>query len=87
MEVIIEIIIKEFLIDFLGINTRYYFFRIFKKNIKKESLSVNQNEIVSGFAQRFYNFFVGIFMFSLLVALMVYLLHILGLLQFFKKIK
>jgi hypothetical protein len=80
MEVIIEIIIKEFLIDFLGINTRYYFFRIFNKNIKKESLSVNQNEIVSGFAQGFYNFFVGIFMFSLLVALMVYLLHILGLL-------
>ena len=80
MEVIIEIIIKEFLIDFLGINTRYYFFRIFIKNIKKESLSVNQNEIVSGFAQGFYNFFVGIFMFSLLVALMVYLLHIFGLL-------
>ncbi len=26
MEVITEIIIKEFLIDFLGINTRYYFF-------------------------------------------------------------
>ena len=80
MEIIIEIIIKEFLIDFLGINTRYYFFRIFKKNIKKESLSINQDEIVSGFAQGFYNFFVGIFMFSLLVALMVYLLHILGLL-------
>ena len=80
MEVIIEIIIKEFLIDFLGISTRYYFFRIFKKNIKKENLSANQNEIVSGFAQGFYNFFVGIFMFSLLVALMVYLLHILGLL-------
>ena len=80
MEVIIEIIIKEFLIDFIGINTRYYFFRIFKKNIKKESLSANQNEIVSGFAQGFYNFFVGIFMFSLLVTLMVYLLHILGLL-------
>jgi hypothetical protein len=80
MEVIIEIIIKEFLIDFLGISTRYYFFRIFKENIKKESLSANQNEIVSGFAQGFYNFFVGIFMFSLLVALMVYLLHILGLL-------
>ena len=80
MEVIIEIIIEEFFIDFLGINTRYYFFRIFKKNIKKESLSANQNEIVSGFAQGFYNFFVGIFMFSLLVALMVYLLHILGLL-------
>ena len=50
MEVIIEIIIKEFLIDFLGISTRYYFFRIFKENIKKESLSANQNEIVSGFA-------------------------------------
>ena len=80
MEVIIEIIIKEFLIDFLGINTRYYFFRIFKKNIKKESLSINQDEIVSGFAQGFYNFFVGIFMFSLLVALMVYLLHVFGLL-------
>ena len=80
MEVIIEIIIKEFLIDFLGINTRYCFFRIFKKNIKKESLSVNQNEIVSGFAQGFYNLFVGIFVFSLLVALMVYLLHALGLL-------
>ena len=80
MEVIIEIIIKEFLIDFLGINTRYYFFRIFKENIKKESLSANQDEIVSGFAQGFYNFFVGIFMFSLLVTLMVYLLHILGLL-------
>ena len=80
MEVIIEIIIKEFLIDFLGINTRYYFFRIFNKNIKKESLSANQDEIVSGFAQGFYNFFVGIFMFSLLVALMVYLLHVFGLL-------
>ena len=80
MEVIIEIIIKEFLIDFLGINTRYYFFRIFKKNIKKESLSVNQNEIVSGFAQGFYNFFVGIFVFSLLVAFIVYLLYIFGLL-------
>lgn len=76
MEVIIEIIIKEFLIDFLGINMRYYFFRIFKK----ESLSANQNEIVTGFAQGFYNLFVGIFVFSLLVALMVYLLHILGLL-------
>ena len=80
MEVIIEIIIKEFFIDFLGINTRYYFFRIFKKNIKKKSLSANQNEIVTGFAQGFYNLFVGIFMFSLLVALMVYLLHIFGLL-------
>ena len=50
MEVIIEIIIKEFLIDVLGINTRYYFCRIFKKNIKKKSLSANQNEIVTGFA-------------------------------------
>ena len=76
MEVIIEIIIKDFLIDFLGINTRYYFFRIFKK----ENLSVNQNDIVSGFAQGFYNLFVGIFVFSLLVALMVYLLHVFGLL-------
>ena len=80
MEVIIEIIIKEFLIDFLGINTRYYLFRIFKKNIKKESLSANQNGIVSGFAQGFYNLFVGIFVFSLLVALKVYLLHVSGLL-------
>ena len=52
MEVIIEIIIKEFLIDFLGINTRYYFFRIFKKNIKKENLSANQNEIRNGFCSK-----------------------------------
>lgn len=33
MEVIIEIIIKDFLIDFLGINTRYYFLEYLRKKI------------------------------------------------------
>ncbi len=56
------------------------FLEFLRKILRKKSLSANQNEIVTGFAQGFYNLFVGIFMFSLLVALMVYLLHIFGLL-------
>ena len=36
MEVIIEIIIKEFLIDFLGINTRYYFLESLRKILRKK---------------------------------------------------
>lgn len=80
MEVILELIIRGFIINFLGVNIRYQFFRLFRSDVKKENFEDNQADIGNCFAQGFYNFFVGIISFIVLSFGIVYVLYVLNLL-------
>lgn len=77
---IFEIIFGGLIIKFLGLNTRYYFFKIFKKDLKKKDFENSQEDIGAGFSQGFYNFFIGLIVFLILSVGLVYILDILNLL-------
>ncbi|RMZ57912.1 hypothetical protein D1632_16510 [Chryseobacterium nematophagum] len=77
---LLEIILGGIITQFLGLNTRYYFFKIFDKNLKKEDLQNDQEDIGASFSQGFYNFFTGLTVFILLSFAVVYLLDIFHLL-------
>jgi len=78
MEVLFEIILVRFIIRFLGLNTRYYFLKIFNKRLTKEDLTAtNEN---SNIVQDIYNAFIGLVMFCILFLGGAYLLDLLGLL-------
>ncbi len=53
---LLEIIFGGLIINFLGINARYYFLKIFNKNLKKEDFKNDKNDIGAKFSQGFYNF-------------------------------
>ncbi|SDI80970.1 hypothetical protein SAMN05421542_1874 [Chryseobacterium jejuense] len=61
--ILLEIIFGSIITQFLGLNTRYYFFKIFNKNLKKEDFENNQEDIGASFSQGFYNFFIGLIVF------------------------
>lgn len=77
---LLELIIGGFIINFLGVNIRCIFFRLFNKNVKKESFENKHNDIVFGFTQGFYNAIVGIVTFILLSFGVTYVLYLLDLL-------
>jgi hypothetical protein len=60
MEMLFEIFIRGLIIGFLGVNTRYYFFKIFNKNVKKKDFETDQEDIGASFSQGFYNFVIGL---------------------------
>ena len=80
METLFELIIRGVIINFLGVNIRYYFFKFFKKDIKKDDFFNNQEDIDHSFSQGFYNFFVGIISFFILSFGIAYILYVFGLL-------
>ncbi|SEW40274.1 hypothetical protein SAMN05421841_2687 [Chryseobacterium wanjuense] len=80
MEILFEIFIRGLVIGFLGVNTRYYFFRIFNKNVKKKDFETDQEDIGASFSQGFYNFFIGLFVFSILAYGIVSILYVFDLL-------
>lgn len=77
---LLEIIFGGLITQILGLNTRYYFFKIFNKNLKKEDFQNDQEDIDSSFSQGFYNFSIGLLVFFLLSFGIVYLLDVFHLL-------
>ncbi|KUJ49705.1 hypothetical protein [Chryseobacterium sp. JAH] len=77
---LLEIIFGGLITQILGLNTRYYFFKIFNKNLKKEDFQNDQEDIGSSFSQGFYNFSIGLLVFFLLSFGIVYLLDVFHLL-------
>jgi hypothetical protein len=75
MEALFEIIFKVLIINFLGVNTRYYFFRIFNKNLKKQDFEGNQPDELKGLGQGFYNAFIGLIIFCILSIGIAYLFY------------
>lgn len=80
MEALFDVIIGGLIINFLGVNTRYYFFKIFNKNLKKEDFKNDQKDIGASFSQGFYNFFVGLIIFCILSTGIAYVFYKLNLL-------
>ncbi|WP_379968029.1 hypothetical protein [Epilithonimonas sp. UC225_85] len=80
MEALFEIIIRGLIINFLGVNTRYYFFKIFNKDLQKKDLENNKSDVLDSFGQGFYNFFVGLSVFSILSIGIAYLFYQMGML-------
>ena len=80
MEVLFELIFGRIIIQSLGLNTRYYFFKLFNRNLKKESFRGNKSEILKGLGQGFYNSFIGLIMFCILSFGIVSILDIFGIL-------
>jgi len=77
---LLEIIFGGIITQFLGLNTRYYFFKIFNKSLKKEDFQNDKEDIGDSFSQGFYNFFIGLIVFIILSFVIVYLLDIFHLL-------
>ena len=77
---VFEIFLRGLIIDFFGVNTRYYFFKMFKKNLKKEDFKNNNAKNADNIMQGFYNFFVGIVVSCLVVMGIAYVFYKLKLL-------
>lgn len=80
MEVLFELIFGRLITQYLGLNTRYYFFKMFNSNLEKENLTGDKNDNQKNLGQSFYNSFVGLIMFCLIAFLVVYILDLLGIL-------
>lgn len=76
MEILFEIIIRSIIINFLGVNTRYYFFKMLGKNYKKDDFIKHKDDIIYAFSQEFYNFIVGITVSIFLFMAIFYILNI-----------
>lgn len=61
MEFILELILRRFIIRFLGINIRYLILKIFNKSVKKESLLGNPKDYGSEFSNDLINAGIGLF--------------------------
>ncbi len=59
MEFLAESILGGFIIRFLGVNTRYYLLKFFKKSLKKEDLLGDPEDAGSQFGNGVLNAIVG----------------------------
>ena len=59
MEFILEIFLGRFIIQFLGINTRYCVLKLFDKTLKKDSLNGLPKDMGSQFSNSIINAIVG----------------------------
>ena len=66
MEFILEIFLGRFIIQFLGINTRYYILKLYNKSLTKESLYGNPKDMGSQFGNSIVNGIIGCSMLFLL---------------------
>lgn len=77
---LLEAILGGLIINFLGVNTRYYFFKVFNKDLKKEDFKSNSEDIGASFSQGFYNYFIGLAVFCILSIGLMYIAYRLNLL-------
>ncbi|MCV6628842.1 MAG: hypothetical protein OIF50_03180 [Flavobacteriaceae bacterium] len=76
MDIIIEILFRNFLTHFVGLNTRYWIFQLFGiKKTRRYLAGEEQNDNVGSFSQNILNAIVGIILivlFSFIIAWIVY---------------
>lgn len=77
---ILQIVFGNFLINFLGLNTRFYFFKIFDSNLRKEDFTKENEKDPGGIMQGIYNVSVGLVVFIILAVLIAYIFYLLKLL-------
>ncbi len=64
MEAIFQILIESILVNFLGLNTRYYFFKLIGMKKSKKDLSLKPQKRSNNFiSQYMLNFAVGLIVF------------------------
>ena len=80
MMTLLEIVFGGLIINFIEINKRYYFFKIFNKNLKKDDFKNKEDDVGGQFSQGFYNFFIGLIIFCLISIGLVYIAYKLKLL-------
>lgn len=56
---IVQVILGRFIIRFLGVNTRYYFLKIFDESLTKEDLLGDSDDLGSQFGHDIINVMVG----------------------------
>ena len=61
----LQIIIGNFLFNFLGVNTRFYFFKIFNRNLNRDDFVKENEKDSGGIMQGIYNVFIGFAVFIL----------------------
>lgn len=66
MELFIELIFRGFIMGVLGLNARYFFFRIIGKNINKSDLISGRKKKQDDWYQDFLNALVGLLIICLL---------------------
>ncbi|KFF21495.1 hypothetical protein IW22_05905 [Chryseobacterium sp. JM1] len=76
MEALFEIIFGRIITQYLGLNVRYYFLKIFDKNLKKQDIVTSSKSLEQGF----YNSFIGLIVFCLLLIVIAYMFYKLDLL-------
>ncbi len=76
----LQIIIGQFLINFLGVNTRFYFFKIFNKDLKKKEFTKEKENDPGGIMQGIYNVFIGFAVLILLCLGIAYIFYKMGIL-------
>ena len=67
---ILNLVVRRFLIRFVGLNVRFFFFRIFGKKITKKELSFNKNQDEYFISQDLINAVVGLVCIGLLISLL-----------------
>lgn len=81
MEALFELIFGRLITYYLGLNTRYYFFKLFNHNLKKEDIEGGNNDRLSDLGQGFYNSIIGLIIFFILSFVIVYILDMVGVLK------
>jgi hypothetical protein len=76
MEALFEIIFGKIITQYLGLNVRYYFLKIFNKNLKKQDIETGSKSLEQGF----YNSFIGLIIFCSLAIAIAYIFYKLNIL-------
>lgn len=63
MGILIEIFIEGFIINILGLYTRFFFFKLLGKNVTIKQLSGNTKKMQDNISQNMANAIIGIIMF------------------------
>ena len=70
-----EIFLGRFIIRFLGVNTRYFFLKLFNRSLKKDDLLGHSKDFSVQFANDLFNAFIGfgvLFLLFYLIGLIFY---------------
>lgn len=76
-EILVKMIIGDFISDFLGKNTRYYFLKLIKRGKEIEYLSGKSEDGANNITNVFLNFFVGMIVLTLGVFIIILIVEML----------
>lgn len=73
MEIIIELFFRRLIQHFIGLYSRYLFFKIIGKNKTLDELTTNNKS--ANYSQSFYNLIIGLIVFILLSVCIAYIVY------------